>query len=110
MRAGAAVSRPKPFRDQDMLHAATAAIARDRARREAEGDSDRVRDLFETLSPRERQVMTLVTAGKMNKQVAGDLNLSEVTVKIHRGSAMRKMGARSLADLARMAEALGLRA
>jgi FixJ family two-component response regulator len=68
-----------------------------------------VRALFETLSPRERQVMALVTAGKMNKQVAGDLNLSEVTVKIHRGSAMRKMGAKSLADLVRMAGALGLR-
>jgi FixJ family two-component response regulator len=108
MKAGAVDFLAKPFRDQDMLDAASAAIARDRARREAEGDSDRLRDLFETLSPRERQVMTLVTAGKMNKQVAGDLNLSEVTVKIHRGSAMRKMGARSLADLVRMAGALGL--
>jgi FixJ family two-component response regulator len=109
MKAGAVDFLAKPFRDQDMLDAAAAAVERDRRRREAEGNSDRVRALFETLSPRERQVMALVTAGKMNKQVAGDLNLSEVTVKIHRGSAMRKMGAKSLADLVRMAGALGLR-
>lgn len=109
MKAGAVDFLAKPFRDQDMLDAVSAAVDRDLKRREAEGDIDRLRDLFEALSPRERQVMTLVTAGKMNKQVAGDLNLSEVTVKIHRGSAMRKMGARSLADLVRMAGALDLR-
>ena len=67
-----------------------------------------LRARFETLSPRERQVMALVTAGRMNKQVAGELSLSEITVKIHRGSAMRKMGAKTLADLVRMAEALHL--
>jgi len=67
-----------------------------------------VKSRFDTLSPRERQVMALVSAGRLNKQVAGDLSLSEITVKIHRGAAMRKMGARSLADLVRMADALGM--
>lgn len=109
MKAGAVDFLPKPFRDQDMLDAVAAGIARDGARRAAEGEVGRVRDLYATLSPREQQVMALVTAGKLNKQVAGDLNLSEITVKIHRGSAMRKMQARSLADLVRMAETLGLR-
>ncbi|MDB5469863.1 MAG: LuxR family two component transcriptional regulator [Caulobacter sp.] len=109
MKAGAVDFLPKPFRDQDMLDAVAAGIARDGQRRAVEGDLNRVKDLFATLSPRERQVMGLVTAGKLNKQVAGDLNLSEITVKIHRGSAMRKMQARSLADLVRMAETLGLR-
>ncbi|WGM40712.1 response regulator transcription factor [Caulobacter sp. NIBR1757] len=108
MKAGAVDFLPKPFRDQDMLDAVAAGIARDGARRAAEVDLNPVRDLYATLSPRERQVMALVTAGKLNKQVAGDLNLSEITVKIHRGSAMRKMQARSLADLVRMAETLGL--
>ena len=109
MKAGAVDFLPKPFRDQDMLDAVAAGIARDGARRAAEGEVGRVRDLYATLSPREQQVMALVTAGKLNKQVAGDLSLSEITVKIHRGSAMRKMQARSLADLVRMAETLGLR-
>lgn len=104
MKAGAVDFLPKPFRDQDMLDAVTAAIERDRKRRAAEGDLSSVRERFATLSPREQQVMMLVTAGKMNKQVAGDLGLSEITVKIHRGSAMRKMGARTLADLVRMAD------
>lgn len=109
MKAGAVDFLTKPFRDQDMLDAVAAGIARDGQRRASEGDLKSVRDRFATLSPREREVMTLVTAGRLNKQVAGDLNLSEITVKIHRGSAMRKMEARSLADLVRMSEALGLR-
>lgn len=109
MKAGAVDFLPKPFRDQDMLDAVAAALARDKSRREGEGKADAVRARYETLSPRERQVMALVTAGKMNKQAAGDLGLSEITVKIHRGSAMRKMEAKTLADLVRMAEALGLR-
>jgi FixJ family two-component response regulator len=96
----------KPFHDQDMLDAVMAAIQRDRARRMAEDDISRVQQRFALLSPRELQVMQLVTAGKMNKQVAGDLGISEITVKIHRGAAMRKMGARTLADLVRMAEML----
>ena len=106
MKAGAVDFLPKPFRDQELLDAVTAAIERDRRRRAAEGDVELIRDRFLRLSPREQQVMMLVTAGKMNKQVAGDLGLSEVTVKIHRGAAMRKMGARTLADLVRMADAL----
>ena len=108
MKGGAVDFLTKPFRDQDMFEAVTIAINRDRARRAAAAVDNRYRDKFATLTPREQQVMTLVTAGKMNKQVAGELGLSEVTVKIHRGSAMRKMGARTLADLVRMAEALGL--
>jgi FixJ family two-component response regulator len=106
MKAGAVDFLSKPFRDQDMIDAVTAAINRDRAQREKEGQSLAIVDRYGTLSPREREVMALVTAGKLNKQVAADLGLSEVTVKIHRGAAMRKMGARSLADLVRMADAL----
>jgi FixJ family two-component response regulator len=106
MKAGAIDFLPKPFREQDMIEAVLRGIDRDRQKRIAEQDFVRLRDKFATLSPREQEVMMLVTTGKMNKQVAGDLGLSEVTVKIHRGSAMRKMGARTLADLVRMAEVL----
>src|SRR5262245_42593328 len=106
MKAGAVDLLPKPFREQDLLAALTTAIDKDRRRRAVDGDANRVRDRFLTLSPREQQVMMLVTTGKMNKQVAGDLSLSEITVKIHRAAAMRKMGARTLADLVRMADAL----
>ena len=106
MKAGAVDFLTKPFRDQDLLDAVVAAIERDRTRRAVDGGAALIRDRFRTLSPRERQVMMLVTTGKMNKQVAGDLELSEVTVKIHRGAAMRKMGAMTLADLVRMADAL----
>jgi len=106
MKAGAVDFLSKPFRDQDMLDAVNTAIERDRHRRAAEGQAADVKDRFATLSPREQQVMLLATDGKMNKQIAGDLGLSEVTVKIHRGAAMRKMGARTLADLVRMADAL----
>jgi FixJ family two-component response regulator len=108
MKAGAVDFLVKPFRGQDMLDAVAAAIVRDEARREAEGERKLLEGKFATLSPREKQVMQLVVTGKMNKQVAGELDLSEVTVKIHRGSAMRKMNARTLADLVRMAEALKL--
>ena len=110
MKAGAVDFLTKPFRDQDMLDAVSAAMARDETQRTASGDKAGLEARLATLSPREKQVMTLVTAGKMNKQVAGDLALSEITVKIHRGAAMRKMGAKTLADLVRMADALGLRA
>ena len=106
MKRGAVDFLPKPFHDQDMLDAVMAAITRDRQRRTVEGDVSQMQQRFGTLSPRELQVMQLVTAGKMNKQVAGDLGISEITVKIHRGAAMRKMGARTLADLVRMAEVL----
>ena len=106
MKRGAVDFLPKPFHDQDMLDAVMAAIERDRQRRTVEGDVSQMRQRYGTLSPRELQVMLLVTAGKMNKQVAGDLGISEITAKIHRGAAMRKMGARTLADLVRMADVL----
>lgn len=108
MKAGAVDFLTKPFRDQDMLDAVGIAIEKDRARRNEDREANDIRKRFATLTPRERQVMALVTAGKMNKQVAGLLNLSEITVKIHRGQAMRKMGARTLADLVRMASDLQL--
>jgi FixJ family two-component response regulator len=109
MKRGAVDFLPKPFRDQDMLDAVLAAIERDRQQRADDGDVSKVRERFGALSAREQQVMTLVTAGKMNKQVAGDLGLSEITVKIHRGAVMRKMGAKTLADLIRMAEVINPR-
>lgn len=109
MKAGAVDFLAKPFRDQEMLDAVAAALEKDRERRATSGKRDALKAAYATLSPRERQVMALVTSGKMNKQVAGDLALSEITVKIHRGAAMRKMGAKTLADLVRMAEALELR-
>jgi FixJ family two-component response regulator len=108
MKAGAVDFLIKPFRDQDMLDAVSVAISRDRARRAAHTESISLKEKFASLSPRERQVMELAAAGKMNKQIAGDLGISLVTVKIHRGAAIRKMGARTLADLVRMAEALKL--
>ena len=108
MKAGAVDFLPKPFRDQDMLDAVTAAVARDRARRDLEREAGELRTKFATLSPREKQVMAFVAAGRMNKQVAFDLGLSEITVKIHRGAAMRTMGARTLPDLVRMAQSLDL--
>ncbi|HEV7659692.1 MAG TPA: response regulator transcription factor [Allosphingosinicella sp.] len=109
MKAGAVDFLAKPFRDQDMLDAVAAAVERDRARRTEHDDAASLRERYATLSPREQQVMALVTAGKMNKQAAYELGLSEVTVKIHRGAAMRKMAARTLPDLVRMAERLALK-
>jgi FixJ family two-component response regulator len=108
MKHGAVDFLPKPFRDQDMLDAVMAAIERDRQRRIVELDVSQLRERFETLTPREREVMMLVTAGKMNKQVAGELGVSEITAKIHRGAAVHKMGARTYAELIRMADALKL--
>ncbi len=108
MKAGAVDFLSKPFRDQDMLDAVSAAIERDRQRRQESAARDGLDSRYATLTPREREVMAHVVAGLMNKQVAGVLNLSEITVKIHRGNVMRKMGVRSLADLVRHAEALGV--
>ena len=108
MRAGAIDFLPKPFRDQDMLDAVSRALEVDRQRRSKDSEVSSLRARYEDLSSREKEVMALVTTGLMNKQIAGRLSLSEVTVKIHRGSAMRKMGARTLADLIKMAEILRL--
>ena len=109
MKGGAVDFLTKPFRDQDMLDAVVAAIERDRKRREAEKVVSTLQALFETLTSREREVLTLVASGLMNKQIAAELGLAEITVKIHRGHIMKKMGARSLADLVRKGETLGIR-
>ena len=108
MKAGAVDFLTKPVRHQDVLDAVSAALARDRVRRIEDAEISAIRHRYETLTPRELQVIALVTAGKMNKQMAGELKLSEITVKIHRGAVMKKMGARSLADLVKMAEMLRL--
>jgi FixJ family two-component response regulator len=108
MKAGAVDFLSKPFRDQDMLDAVTTAIERDRLRRVERAAAAGLRAEYERLTPREREVMGHVVAGLMNKQVAGLIGLSEITVKIHRGNVMRKMGVRTLADLVRKAEALGI--
>jgi FixJ family two-component response regulator len=109
MRAGALDFLPKPFTEEQMLAAVTAAIETDRQRRGEAAGQARLRHCYESLTPREREVMGLVVAGLMNKQIAARMELSEITVKIHRGNMMRKMEAQSLADLVRMAEALGIR-
>jgi FixJ family two-component response regulator len=108
MKAGAVDFLTKPVRHQDVLDAVATALARDRERRMEEARISAVRQRHATLTPREVEVFALVTAGKMNKQMAGELKLSEITVKIHRGSVMKKMGARTLADLVKMGEVLRL--
>jgi len=106
MKAGAVDFLPKPFRDQDMIDAVTTAINRDRMRRTNEAWAIAAAKRYATLSSREREVMMSVTSGKLNKQVAGELGLSEITVKMHRGAVMRKMEARSLADVVRTADTI----
>jgi FixJ family two-component response regulator len=109
MKAGAVDFLSKPFRDQDMLDAVARAIEHDRKRRlDAKAISD-VQARFASLTPREREVLALVAAGLMNKQIAVEIGIAEITVKIHRGHVMKKMGAKSLADLVRMAATLGIR-
>jgi FixJ family two-component response regulator len=109
MKAGAVEFLTKPFRDQDLLDSVQIALDRDRARRAQDKAVHEVRVHFDALTPREQQVIAFVTAGLMNKQIAAELGVSEITVKVHRGSVMKKMGARSLADLVRMADALGIK-
>ncbi len=109
MKAGAVEFLTKPFRDQDMLDAVQTALSRDRDRWENERATSGLRARFNSLTEREREVMSLVTSGLMNKQIAATLGVSEITVKVHRGNVNRKMGARSVAELVRMADGLGVR-
>jgi FixJ family two-component response regulator len=106
MKAGAVDFLPKPFHEQDMLDAVAQALERDRERLEAERSCAQLRSSYESLTLREQQVMSLVVSGLLNKQIAAEINLSEITVKVHRGQMMKKMGARTVADLVRKAEAL----
>ncbi len=106
MKGGAVDFLTKPFRDQELLDAIHKAIARDRERREQHAEVIDLRQRYEELTPREREVMALVTQGLLNKQIAAELGASETTIKIHRGQVMRKMQADSLADLVRMADRL----
>jgi FixJ family two-component response regulator len=108
MKGGAVDFLTKPFRDQDMLDAVVMAIERNRKRREADKVVANLQALLETLTSRERQILALVASGLMNKQTAAELGIAEITVKIHRGHIMKKMGSKSLADLVRKAETLGI--
>jgi FixJ family two-component response regulator len=109
MKAGAVDFLAKPFRDQDLLDAVAAAIQRDQTRREHENAVADLRAHFSSLTPREREIMALVATGLMSKQIAAEVGLSEITVKVHRSHIMKKMGARSVADLVRMADSLGVK-
>jgi FixJ family two-component response regulator len=106
IKAGAVEFLTKPFRDQELLDAVQLGLKRDRARREDERATADLRARFAALTPREKEVISLVTTGLMNKQIAGDMGVSEITVKVNRGNAMRKLGAKSLADLVKMMDAL----
>jgi len=109
MKAGAVEFLTKPFRDQDMLDAVSAALEQDRARRERDQTDAALAAAFDSLREREREVMEHVTAGLMNKQIAAQMGLAEITVKLHRGNVMRKMNARAVADLVKMSQILGIR-
>jgi FixJ family two-component response regulator len=108
MKAGALEFLTKPFRDQDLLDAVQEALDRARASRQQQSEIAQLRDRFNGLTTREREVLGLVAAGLLNKQIAGELGVSEITVKIHRGQMMKKMGAGSVAELVRMTQRLGL--
>jgi FixJ family two-component response regulator len=108
MKAGAVDFLTKPIRDQDLLDAVTAAIQMDKTRRQEAAQIGQLRERYSSLTSRERQVVTLVASGLMNKQVANELSISEVTVKMHRGRAMRKLSAKSVAMLARMVDVLNI--
>jgi FixJ family two-component response regulator len=109
MKAGAVEFLTKPFRDQDMIDAVQLALERDRERRAQEDSVAGLRARYDTLTPREQEVVVLVASGLMNKQIAARLGVSEITVKVHRGNVTRKLGAKSLADLVRMVDRLGMR-
>ena len=109
MKAGAIEFLTKPFRDQDLLDAVQVALERARATHESEQSAAQLRAKFEALTPREQEVMAWVTGGLLNKQVAAEIGVTEITVKVHRGKLTRKMGARSLAELVKMADTLGIR-
>jgi FixJ family two-component response regulator len=109
MKGGAVDFLAKPFRDQDMIDAVQAGLDRDKARRQSAGDASQLKSAYDSLTPREHEIMALVVDGLMNKQIAGRIGVSEVTVKFHRSNVMRKMGAKSVAELVRMTHALGLR-
>ena len=109
MKAGAVEFLTKPIRDQDLLDAVKLGLEKDETKRKSQKASASVRVLYESLTPREQEVIRLVTTGLMNKQVAAEMGVSEITVKVHRGNAMRKMKASTLADLIRMVDMLGIR-